>query len=111
MSNFCKFNSRDDFLSFVESVRNSFDCAEEWESFFGFSLPTDEEGNELQSLKEYAEYYDIGNEPWSYEYPVIAYCNFANNHDRFGNLRVRVFDVIPLYDIVGVDSLDKLLSD
>ena len=31
---FYKFNNRDDFLSFVESVRNSFDYAEEWEKFY-----------------------------------------------------------------------------
>lgn len=48
MSNFYKFNNRDEFISFIEKVKGSFRCAEEWENFFGFSLPTDEEGNELQ---------------------------------------------------------------
>lgn len=111
MSNFYKFNNRDEFISFIEEVKGSFGSTEEWENFFGFSLPTDEEGNDLQSLKEYAEYHDIEGEPWSYEYPVIAFCNFADGCDRFGNYHIRVFDVIPLSDIVGVDALDKLLSD
>lgn len=100
MSEFYEFHDRDEFISFIEKVKSSFGSAEEWESFFGFSLPTDEEGNELQSLKEYAEHHDIGNEPWSYEYPVIAYCNFTDGCDRFGNYHIRVFDVIPLCDIV-----------
>ena len=74
-------------------------------------MPIDEEGNELETLKEYAEYHDIEGEPWSYEYPVIAYCNFANERDRFGNLKIRVFDMIPLCDIVGFETLGKLLPD
>lgn len=50
MSKFYKINNRDEFISFVEKMRDNFDCPEDWEQFFGIRLKIDEDGNELETL-------------------------------------------------------------
>lgn len=99
MNGFYKLNNRDEFISFVESMRESFACAEDWEHYFGFELPIDDEGEELETLTEYARTHSIDEEPQSCEYPVIVYCNFENEYDRFGKVTIRVFDMIPLNNL------------
>lgn len=87
---FTVFNNRDDYISFVESKRNDFDCSEDWEYFFGFELSIDDEGEETQTVQEYAEYNAFTTEPTAY--PCIVYCNIGSNEDRFGKFSMRIFD-------------------
>jgi hypothetical protein len=99
MSKFYKINNRDEFISFVEKMRDNFDCPEDWEQFFGVRLKTDEDGNELETLKEYAQEHNIDSEPWSYEYPVILYCNIAYDRDRFGRCGIRILEMESLNNL------------
>lgn len=96
---FYKFNNRNDFISFVESMRDSFDCPESWEQFFGFRLMIDDEGNEIESVKDYAEHCCFLFEPCVNEYPVIAYTNIDSGRDRFGEVSIRIFDYISLNEL------------
>lgn len=96
---FLKFNNRNDFISFVEDMRDAFGCPEDWEKFFGFRLECDEDGIELETVKEYAETKCFLYEPCSNEYPVVCYTNFDSNRDRFGDFMIRIFEYI---------SMDKL---
>ena len=89
---FYKFNNRDEFVQFVKSKRNSFDCPEDWESFFGFRLETDDDGNELETLAEFACRSYFTSEPSSY--PCIAYCVIETGFDRFGKHRRYIFDIV-----------------
>ena len=54
MGNFVKLHSRKDLISFIEDVRINFGCVEDWENFFGFRLECDDDGNELETVSEYA---------------------------------------------------------
>lgn len=87
---FAVFNNRGDYISFVESKRNDFSCPEDWERFFGFELSINDEGEETQTVLEYAEHNTFTTEPTAY--PCIAYCNINSNEDRFGKFNIRIFD-------------------
>ena len=52
--NFYKFNTRKDFLDFVFDTRSLFSCNEEWEEFFGMTIPIDNEGEYTEDLYAYA---------------------------------------------------------
>ena len=99
MSRFYKLNNRDEFISFVEKMRDNFDCPEDWEQFFGVRLKTDEDGNELETLREYSQNDCIGTEPLEFEYPVIAYCNIDYRYDRFGKFGVRILEMESLNNL------------
>lgn len=92
-NNFYKFNNRKDFLDFVLDTRSLFPCNEEWEEFFGITLPIDEDGEYTEDLYEYASHTSkFDEEPTSY--PAIAYCVIETNRTRFGVDNIRVFDWI-----------------
>lgn len=89
---FYKFDNRCDFVQFVKSKRNVFDCYEDWESFFGFRLAIDDDGNELETIEEWACCSYFSSEPSSY--PCIAYCDINVGYDRYGKHRRYVFDIV-----------------
>ena len=66
-------NNIDEYKQFILSVRDEFNCEEEWEQFFGFELKWDEETGEiLETLEEYKG--NIKYKPNSF--PSIVYSNF-----------------------------------
>lgn len=88
---FYKFNNRDDFVEFVEDCRTLFSSTEEWEGFFGFELKFDEDtGEDLETVKEYADRKSFYEEPTSY--PAIAFCAIDSTMSRFGVDKIRVFE-------------------
>ena len=89
---FYKFDNRSDFVQFVKSKRDAFDCYEDWESFFGFSLYIDDDGNELETVEEFACRAYFSSEPSNY--PCIAYCDIDITYDRFGKRRHYIFDMV-----------------
>lgn len=93
---FYKFNDRADFVQFVKSKRDAFDCYEDWESFFGFGLDIDDDGNELETIEEWANRAYFSSEPNSY--PCIAYCTIDISHDRFGKHRAYIFDTVNIVE-------------
>lgn len=93
---FTLFSNRSDYITFVENKRNSFDCPEDWETFFGFELPIDDDGNELETVLDYSEHNKFLTEPQAY--PCIAYCTIEKNKDRFGEIKTRIYD----YAVVGI---------
>ena len=96
MNSFIRLNRRSDYISFIEDMRDCFDCPEEWENFFGFCLECDDDGNELEDIWSYLKSNKFETEPLENEYPVVAYCNIDNSADRFGNFTIRIFDYIPM---------------
>ncbi len=94
MGNFVKLHSRKDLISFIEDVRIDFDCMEDWENFFGFRLECDDDGNELETVSEYAKHNSFNVEPCTDEYPIIAYYTFTKENDRFGGFGIEIFDYI-----------------
>lgn len=105
MGNFVKLNNRKDFISFVDNVRCNFSCAEDWERFFGFALQCDDDGNELETVTDYAKYDTFDTEPCENEYPVMVYHTLKNEFDRFGKFRIEIFDYIPLSkteELIGI---------
>ena len=99
MNNFIKLNRRSDYISFVEDMRDFFECPEEWENFFGFCLECDDDGNELEDIWSYSKSNKFETEPLENEYPVVVYCNIDNSADRFGNFDIRIFDYIPMKNL------------
>lgn len=92
---FTLFSNRNDYIAFVESKRNSFDCPEDWETFFGFELPIDDDGNELETVLDYSEHNKFLTEPQTY--PCIVYCTIGKNKDRFGEIKTRIYDYATVY--------------
>lgn len=99
MNSFIRLNRRSDYISFVEDIRDCFDCPEEWENFFGFCLECDDDGKELEDIWSYSKSNKFETEPLENEYPVVAYCNIDNSADRFGNFDIRIFDYIPMKNL------------
>ena len=93
--------SHEDFVNFVISVEDNFDCPEEFERCFGFERKFDENSGEiLESVKEYNERKGFfGHEPLSY--PSVIYFINESGEDRFGKTRLRIYDyqAIPMKEL------------
>ena len=72
---FTKINNYNEYKKFVESVKEEFECIEDWEYFFGFNLKWNEEtGEVLETMEEYEG--DIEYKPE--KYPCIIYSLFKS---------------------------------
>lgn len=88
---FTLVSSLDEYKLLIQELENEFDCIEEWQDFFGFELKWDEEtGEVLETIIEYEG--DIKYMPKNF--PCIVYSTFEESFDRFGDLKVRLFDFI-----------------
>ena len=87
--NFICVKSREEYIKFINDVKENFDCIEDWERFFGFQLKHDEETGELlETIFEYQG--DIRCYPDSF--PALIYSTFDNTYDRWGELGIRIVD-------------------
>ena len=90
--NFYRISCRKDYLKFVEHCKIDFKGIEDWEECFGFTLPSDDDGNITQSFIEYAKINTLSNEPKSYPC-TIFYLN-DKGWDRFGDNTIQIFDYV-----------------
>lgn len=90
-----KINSKQEMIEFIKSVKDDFDCNEDWEELFGFHLAFDEETGEiLETIDEYKG--DFENIPEENEYPVVlSYIN-EKGFDRWGKVSTQVYDWISI---------------
>ena len=87
--NFTYIKDKQDYIQFIDSVKDEFGCVEDWEYFFGFNLKWDEEtGETLETIFEYQG--EIEYCPNSF--PAIVYSWFDSGEDRCGNFGIRIVD-------------------
>lgn len=95
VNNFYRFLDRNDFMEFVDSVRDDFDSEESWEYNFGFELKWNPETGEiLETLEEWLQHKDnkMKYEPESY--PCTCYYLNETKPDRFGDAKCFIFDYV-----------------
>lgn len=94
---FVLLKSHKDFIDFIKSVENKFDCPESFEELFGFTRNFDDEGNILETIDEYdKEGKEFKSEPESY--PCVVYFCYESGRDRFGNNKLVIYDKLSLKD-------------
>ena len=94
---FVFMKSHEDFINFLISIENEFDCPEEFERCFGFQRNFDENTGEiLESVKEYDERTNgkFKGEPVSY--PSVIYFVNDSGNDRFGISKIKIYDYSPI---------------
>ena len=97
-NNFYKLNNRNDFVKFVKTKRDDFDCIEDWENFFGFQLQYDDETESyIETVEEFAQNGYFDNEPT--DFPCILYYVISKSFDSLGSIDIEVYDWIPLSDL------------
>lgn len=100
--NFKYIKDKQDYIKFIDSVRDNFGCIEDWEHFFGFNLKWNEEtGETLETIFEYQG--EIAYCPSSF--PAITYFLFDNGKDRMGDFGIRIID-FATFEELGIKSFD-----
>jgi hypothetical protein len=99
IGNFYRFRNRESFIEFVEHCKYDFSCIEDWENYFGFTLQTDNDGEVLQTVAEYAQSNSIKSEPESY--PCTCFYLHEEDCDRFGDVTIQMFDFVADNDWIG----------
>ena len=86
---FTYVKNKDDYIKFVDNVKDEFESVEEWEDFFGFNLKWNEEtGEVLETIFDYQG--EIENCPNSF--PAIIYHIFDTGRDRYGDFKIQSID-------------------
>lgn len=89
--------SKEEYIGFLETLRDDFDCEEYFEDFFGVKLAWNEETGEiLEELKDYKGTIKLIPK----EFPCILIYSFDTLTDyRYGNIQLKTFDWLTMKDI------------
>lgn len=97
--NFILVRNKDEYIKFINDIKDEFDCVEDWQYYFGFELKYDEDGLPLETIFEY--HGEIKYCPDSF--PAIIYCSFNNERDRFGKFEIRIIDYAT-FEELGIET-------
>lgn len=99
---FAFLKSHEDFIKFIVSVEDEFNCIEDFESCFGFKLNYDDiTGESIESVIDYNKRGgEFMNEPDVY--PCVIYFMHNTSTDRFGRNEIRIFDYTKYEKLEGI---------
>lgn len=89
--------NKEEYIEFLETLRDNFDCEEDFEDFFGIELAWNEETGEiLEELKDYKGIIRLVPK----EFPSILVYDFDVLEDcRSGDIQLKIFDWLTMNEI------------